>query len=356
MSRRLPVFLVLDVSESMVGKNLDLLQEGIRSAAARLRTNPHNLEKVFISVIVFAGRARTLVPLVPLYEFAPPELPIGGGTGLGAALDHLMKEIDASVQSTTAERKGDWKPCIFLLTDGRPTDTPGPQIERWNGRYRTRAHLVSVSIGGDADAELLARLSSDVLILQSTQPDSFVEFIKWVTNSIELQSASVAMGKDDAPELAKPAKDLLSRFDLAKPAEGDTRIDERFAVFTAKCQASAQPYLIKYERTSQMVGTKDPSLAGRFGLNRYDLQAVHRISHSYFELTGPEGAIPTVNSSLLRGVPACPYCHTAAGLAVCCCGKVHCVTEEGVQKCPWCGQTGEYGSSTGGVDITRGQG
>ena len=122
--RRLPVYFLIDVSESMVGEPIKQVQDGMRSIIQELRTDPYALETVFVSVIAFAGKARTLQPLTELYKFYPPVFPVGGGTSLGAALNFLMDDIDKSVVKTTLEQKGDWKPIIFLFTDGTPTDDP----------------------------------------------------------------------------------------------------------------------------------------------------------------------------------------------------------------------------------------
>ncbi|SUO94316.1 vWA domain-containing protein [Suttonella ornithocola] len=95
--RRLPIFFVLDVSESMVGMPLEALQEGMNRLIRSLRTDPYALETIYISVIAFAGKVKTLIPLTELFAFFPPKLPLGAGTAIGAALDHLSKEIDAQV-------------------------------------------------------------------------------------------------------------------------------------------------------------------------------------------------------------------------------------------------------------------
>ena len=61
--RRLPVFFVIDCSESMVGKPLEAVQEGIDFIMKSLRTDPYALETVYVSIIAYAGIVRTLVPL-----------------------------------------------------------------------------------------------------------------------------------------------------------------------------------------------------------------------------------------------------------------------------------------------------
>ena len=89
-----------------------------------LRTDPYALETAFISIIAFAGKAKCISPLTELYKFYPPIFPIGGGTSLGVALNFLMDDMDKNLVKTTTEQKGDWKPIVFLFTDGTPTDNP----------------------------------------------------------------------------------------------------------------------------------------------------------------------------------------------------------------------------------------
>lgn len=165
--RRLPVYFLVDVSESMVGEPIQQVENGMRQIVQELRTDPYALETAFISVIAFAGKAKSLSPLTELYKFYPPTFPIGGGTSLGAALDFLMDDIDRNVVKTTQERKGDWKPIIFLFTDGTPTDNPSAAFARWNNKYRRKANIVAISIGNNVNTQLLGQISDNVLRLKT---------------------------------------------------------------------------------------------------------------------------------------------------------------------------------------------
>ena len=119
--RMLPVYFVIDVSESMIGDTMRQLDEGLSKLSDTLKTIPEALETAQISIIAFAGKAKVIAPMVEVANFYPPRLPVGGGTSLGAALELLMDRIDRDVTPTTPDRKGDWKPIVFLLTDGVPT-------------------------------------------------------------------------------------------------------------------------------------------------------------------------------------------------------------------------------------------
>ena len=88
--RRLPIFFVLDCSESMIGENLKKMNDGLTTIISDLRRDPHALETAYVSIIAFAGVAKTIVPLTEVVSFYPPQLPLGGGTSLGSALRELV--------------------------------------------------------------------------------------------------------------------------------------------------------------------------------------------------------------------------------------------------------------------------
>jgi len=71
--RRLPVFFVLDCSESMAGENLRKMEERIGMIVRNLRQDPHALKTAYLSVIAFAGIARTIAPLVEVFFILPPK-------------------------------------------------------------------------------------------------------------------------------------------------------------------------------------------------------------------------------------------------------------------------------------------
>ena len=356
--RRLPIFFLVDVSESMVGESLYELEAGLKAIVSTLRTDPYALETAYLSVIVFAGKARTVNSLIELVSFYPPELPVGSGTALGSALNHLMDEIDQTVVTTTQDRKGDWRPIVFLLTDGHPTDNPGKAVERWNSSYKNRVNLIAVSIGGNTDHALLETLTEEVIVFNDAAPDAFARFVKWISMSIQSQSRSVSSGKDVGVNLAKNEPDLLAPVDAAEGLTPFSGVDDRYAVFVGKCAKNRLPYVVKYEQHLGRLETSSPELAEMFKLRRYALKSTVPVKNSYFELSAGDMGGQSVSSEDLIGQPNCPHCGAQFGMAVCACGRIHCIDGDGAQTCPWCENVGQYGSSGegGSFDIGRGRG
>lgn len=350
--RRLPIYFLLDVSESMVGEPIEQMQNGIRTIIQELRTDPYALETVFVSVIAFAGKARTLIPLTELFKFYPPILPIGGGTSLGYAMDFLMNDIDNSIQKTTMEVKGDWKPIIFLFTDGTPTDNPDRAFQRWNAKYRKSCNLIAISIGDNVDTQMLGRITDNVLKLKDTDESSFRSFFKWVTASIKTSSVSVAESASD--ELKLP---LVDGINLEKVNTKQVcKVDENFAVVMGKCQTTKRPYLIKYAKRIKPLGIE--GLEG-FNVTDFKLVGAYPIEEeSYKMLSDDSQGKRNINTLELFGAPTCPCCGNQFGFVVCGdCGNIFCVGENPTTKCPWCGAEGVLGEGKAeGMDVNRTRG
>ncbi|MDP2829807.1 MAG: TerY-C metal binding domain-containing protein [Sulfuricellaceae bacterium] len=351
--RRLPIYFVLDVSESMAGDNIRQLNQGLESLVKTLRTDPHALETVFLSVIVFAGKTRTLTPLVELSSFYPPRLPLGSGTSLGLALEHLMSEIDRTVIKTTADQKGDWRPVVYLLTDGKPTDQADAAIKKWKEKYSSRASMVAIGIGKFASLGILKKLTDDSFILSATSEAEFKKFIDWVSMSMSAQSRSVSAGPAKKISLAKLDDSIMKKVEEISRA---AQVDEDFVILTGKCQTTKLPYIMRYERIEMPeVATAD----FKTRVDLYNLNGVFPLEADYFELSDERAMAQSVNSNSLIGTPGCPHCGNPIGFAVCSCGHLMCLRGPGEATCPWCNEKSNYsmsGPDDPGMDVTRSRG
>jgi uncharacterized protein YegL len=356
--RRLPIYFLIDVSESMVGEPIQQVEEGLATIIKELKTDPNSIETVWVSIIVFAGQAKTLVPLQEIVNFYPPRFPIGSGTSLSRGLGHLMFELRKNQVKTTHERKGDWKPIVFLFTDGVPTDNTKVAIEEWKNNWARTANLIAVAFGDETNPHELSQLTENIIHFNNAEPGAYKKFFKWVTDSIKTSSESVE-GSGTGFELAKLDKDTVTKMDMPNsPTVPSLTVDPNFVVLTAKCQNTKRLYLMKYRKFMKPSNLRDLDVSTM----AYRLVGAYQVDNTYTELTDEyalSGRPTTVNSNELLGAPACPCCGNQFGLAVCSCGKIHCIGEEEESTCPWCGSRGKYTSSGGeggGFDVGRSQG
>ena len=257
-----------------------------------------------------------------------------------------MYELRQNIVKTTAETKGDWKPIIFLLTDGVPTDNTTKVIQEWNNKWRKSSNLVSISVGNGADISLLSKLSENVLKLEKTDANSFKEFIAWVTASIKTNSENIE--SKSSFELTKTDTENLSAIDITKK-DNSVSIDDNFVVLSGLCQNTTKKYLMKYERKIKPSNFAGIELATKI----YKLKGAFLVDETYTELSDGKKLNLTVNTEELVGVPTCPSCGNQTAFAVCQCGQIHCIGNEEVSTCPSCGNKGHYTSGSGDFDVNR---
>jgi uncharacterized protein YegL len=335
----------------MAGDPIEQVQEGMGSIIRELRRDPYALETVWVSVLAFAGQAKTLAPLQEVLSFYPPRFPLGSGTSLSKGLGHLMYELRKNFVPTTLEEKGDWKPIVFLFTDGVPTDNPSDlqaAIAEWKRNWQRKVNLVAISFGDNTDSRVLGELTETVLLFKDTDQEAYKEFFKWVTASIQTSSKAVDTHPDGI-ELAGSDGDTISKIDLSKTDFKPPTVDP-FIVLLAKCQNTKQAYVIKYKKH---VFADD---SGDIGLD-YRLVGAYKVDDTYFELADEQSSNLKVSTSKLMGFPSCPCCGNPYGIALDgTCGNIHCVGTEKVSTCPWCGNRASYSAGGDGFDINRAKG
>ena len=197
--RRLPVYLLLDTSGSMHGEPIEAVKNGLQLLVSTLNQDPYALETAHLSVITFNDRARQVTPLTELTAFQQPSLDAGGPTALGEAMQLLCERIDAEVTKTTYETKGDWKPLVFIMTDGVPTDDINPGIEEM--KKRKFGIVVACAAGQNVDTDTLKKITECVVQLDTADSSTIKAFFKWVSASVSAGSVKVENSGEEISKL-----------------------------------------------------------------------------------------------------------------------------------------------------------
>ena len=192
----------------MKGEPIESVKVGLADMVATLRQDPYALETVCISIITFDTVVKQLLPLTELENLQLPDIvtPEAGATHMGAALKTLSEKVATEVQKGTAEQKGDWRPLLFILTDGKPADLQVyhqmiPQIKAMNF-----ASIVACAAGPKAKVEPLQELTDQVFRLDTMDATTFKKFFVWVSDVIGLGGKSV--GTTDSIELPGPPAEV----------------------------------------------------------------------------------------------------------------------------------------------------
>jgi uncharacterized protein YegL len=201
-TRRLPVYLLLDCSASMAGAPIEAVNEGVRQLYNQLMDTPTAVETVWICIITFGTEARVLTPLMQITDFQPPELLPGGTTSLGAALKLLDHSLDTEVKAGSETEKGDWRPLVFLLTDGEPTDDWEPVVERLKSRTERKVGtFVALGCGDSINEATLKQVTDHVLRMENVTVDRLREFFKWVSQSVSGATVSAEAARKASQRL-----------------------------------------------------------------------------------------------------------------------------------------------------------
>ncbi len=187
--RRLPVYLLLDTSGSMYGEPIEAVKNGVQTLISTLRGDPYALETAYVSIITFNSSAQQISPLTELATFQQPSINAGGGTALGGALSLLAQKIDTEVIKTTTEVKGDWRPLVFIMTDGVPTDDLSKGLSEF--RRRKYGMVVACAAGQGASTDTLKQITENVVQLDTADSATIKSFFKWVSASISTSSKSI---------------------------------------------------------------------------------------------------------------------------------------------------------------------
>ena len=196
---RCPCLLVLDNSGSMAGDKIRQLNEGLVSFASELAEDSIAAKRVEVAIVSF-GPVETVQDFVGVEGFYPPTLSPAAATPMGAAVERALEMVAARKEDYKSAGVGYYRPWIFLITDGQPTDDISRATSLIQQAEESRS-LVFFCVGVEgANMSYLEQLSSRApLQLKGLQ---FRELFVWLSNS--LGSVSRSQPSDEVP-LENPA-------------------------------------------------------------------------------------------------------------------------------------------------------
>jgi len=185
----------------MHGEPIEAVKNGVQVLVSTLRQDPYALETAYLSIITFDSRAQQLVPLTELSMFQMPTLSANGTTAFGEALSLLSTTVDNEVQQTTPKQKGDWKPLVFIMTDGAPTDDWKKGLEEF--KKRKFGMVVACAAGQNVNTDILRQITETVVRLDVLDSSSIKAFFKWVSASISFGSQKIESGGQEITGLSE---------------------------------------------------------------------------------------------------------------------------------------------------------
>jgi len=188
--------LLLDTSGSMEGEKIACLNEALRAFKEETAADELARKRVDLAVLTFGGAVNLAHDFCCIEDFEPTAFSAGGGTPLGGAILKAADMIEQRKEQYKLQGIDYYRPWMFLITDGAPTDMrPGESI--WNDvvtRVRegeTKKKFMFFAVAVDpADTETLSAIAPVDRPPVKLIGSKFKEMFQWLSKSQAKVSSS----------------------------------------------------------------------------------------------------------------------------------------------------------------------
>ncbi|MFH1893788.1 MAG: VWA domain-containing protein [Candidatus Zixiibacteriota bacterium] len=203
---RCPVVLLLDNSGSMTGDPIQELNEGLKTFDREVKADKLASLRVDLSIVTFGGHPLVVDPRGGYLEagsqdvvkafatadlFVPPVLTTGGLTPLGAAARLALQLIRDRKEMYKKIGLDHFRPWVFLISDGAPTDNGWEQAAAEARAEEDRDGVIVFPVGiRRANLAALGQFSSKNKPLR-LHGLAFNELFVWLSKSLSAVSRSL---------------------------------------------------------------------------------------------------------------------------------------------------------------------
>lgn len=196
---RCPCVLLLDTSYSMSGEKIAELNRNLERFAEDLRSDDMAVKRVEVAIVTF-GPVETYQDFVTADEFQAPRLDANADTPMGAAIEKAIDLVEERKAIYKASAIPYFRPWIFLITDGAPTDDVFAATAAIREGEASKSFLFYAVGVMEADMNCLAQIS--VRRPLKLRGLAFRELFSWLSKSLSSVSRSQP---DEEVRLTNPA-------------------------------------------------------------------------------------------------------------------------------------------------------
>lgn len=188
--------LLLDTSGSMEGDKIRQLNEGLNFFKEDILQDDLARKRVDLAIITFGEGVNVVQNFASVEETPEMNLTAEGLTPMGYALNTAMDLIEQRKNEYKTKGVDYYRPWIFMITDGEPTDMK-PDDPMWKSVV-SRIHegeagkkFLFFAVGVEpANMQILKDLSPQSRTPIKLKKDRFREMFSWLSKSTKKTSAS----------------------------------------------------------------------------------------------------------------------------------------------------------------------
>ena len=192
---RCPCLLLLDVSGSMEGAPIAELNGGLKAFRDDLVADELASKRVEVACITFGGSVNVASEFETADAFQPPWVKAAQNTPMGAAISAGIELVRLRKEVYRENGIAFYRPWIFLITDGAPTDEWGSAAKKVKEGEAAKAFAFFAVGVQSADMETLRKIAvREPLKLKALE---FRGLFQWLSNS--MKSVSRSTPGDEVP-------------------------------------------------------------------------------------------------------------------------------------------------------------
>lgn len=191
--------LLLDTSGSMSGSPIESLNHAINMFKEQTALDELAQKRVDIAIVAFNDSAQVVEYFTPLLQLPPVTLTASGCTAMGAGIDLAIDMVKERNRFYASMGTPCYKPWIFMITDGAPTDDITAARQRILEEESKGAHgklkFWAVGVPG-YQRDVLTSLTKRCISLNEARFDNI---FNWLSESMVAISVSRV---DENPQLS----------------------------------------------------------------------------------------------------------------------------------------------------------